>query len=47
MLLTVLVVNLGLSWWLTGRYDDAVITLNEGLRHREQAFGTNDRESFM
>jgi len=40
-------VNLGLCWWLAERYEDAVITLEEGLRDREAAFGFNDRESFI
>jgi hypothetical protein len=40
-------VNLGYAWWLTGKFDEAVIALHEGLKDRAAAFGENDRESFM
>jgi tetratricopeptide (TPR) repeat protein len=40
-------VNLGLAFWLTGRFDQAKNTLEEGLRHRVAAFGRDDNRSFM
>lgn len=32
---------------LTDRNDEAVELLQKGLKHREIAFGLNDKESFM
>ena len=40
-------VNLGLAYWLTDRLEDAVETLMEGLGHREDVHGVDDKESFM
>jgi tetratricopeptide (TPR) repeat protein len=40
-------VNLGVVYWLTERYTDAVDVLTRGLRDREKKFGSNDQESFM
>ena len=40
-------VNLGLAYWLTNRYSEAVQILSEGLADREAAFGIDDRVSFM
>jgi tetratricopeptide (TPR) repeat protein len=40
-------VNLGVVYWLTGRYNKALDVLLQGLRDREKKFGFNDRESFM
>ena len=40
-------VNLGLTYWLTDRHEEAVKVLEQGLSDREAAFGINDRESFM
>jgi tetratricopeptide (TPR) repeat protein len=40
-------VNLGLAYWLTGRHDEALKTLLEGIGYREAAYGVDDRESFM
>ena len=40
-------VNLGLAYWLTGRYDDAFNIMMEGLGHREVLYGPDDKESFM
>jgi tetratricopeptide (TPR) repeat protein len=40
-------VNLGVVYWLTGRYIEALDILLQGLRDREKKFGLNDRESFM
>lgn len=40
-------VNLGVVYWLTGRYTEALNVLSKGLRDREKKFGFNDRESFM
>ena len=40
-------VNLGLAYWLTGRFDKAMEVLTEGLSHREAAHGRDDKESFM
>lgn len=40
-------VNLGLAYWLTGRLDEALETLLEGLGHREALFGVDDSDSFM
>lgn len=40
-------VNLGLAYWLTDRYTEAVHILSEGLADREAAFGVDDRVSFM
>ncbi|KAL8833097.1 MAG: hypothetical protein Q9170_004506 [Blastenia crenularia] len=40
-------VNLGLTYWLSGRQEDAVEVLMEGLRVREVIHGLDDRESFI
>lgn len=40
-------VNLGVVYWLTGRYTEALDILLQGLRDRETKFGPNDQESFM
>lgn len=40
-------VNLGLAYWLMGRYDDAMKHLLTGLKHREDAYGIDDNHSFM
>jgi tetratricopeptide (TPR) repeat protein len=40
-------VNLGLSYWLLNRYEEALEVLNEGLRYRELAYGIDDTKSFM
>lgn len=40
-------VNLGLALWLQDQHDDAMETLLEGLAAREEAFGKNDKDSFM
>lgn len=40
-------VNLGVVYWLTGRYTEALDVLSQGLRDRERKFGFNDQESFM
>ncbi|KAF2230784.1 hypothetical protein EV356DRAFT_324935 [Viridothelium virens] len=39
--------NLGLAYWLQRKYDEALRTLEEGLRDREDAFGLDDRVSFI
>jgi tetratricopeptide (TPR) repeat protein len=41
------VVNLGLAYWLQGRHEEANDVLVEGLKDREDAFGAEDRVSFM
>ncbi|EOD50697.1 putative tetratricopeptide repeat domain-containing protein [Neofusicoccum parvum UCRNP2] len=41
------VVNLGLSWWLQGRNEEALGLLLQGLGERQKAFGSDDRESFI
>jgi tetratricopeptide (TPR) repeat protein len=41
------VVNLGLAYWLQGRHDEANDILIEGLKDRVDAFGPDDRVSFM
>jgi tetratricopeptide (TPR) repeat protein len=41
------VVNLGLAYWLQGRHKEAHDILLDGLKKREQAFGPDDRVSFM
>ncbi|KAL1638138.1 hypothetical protein SLS58_008975 [Diplodia intermedia] len=41
------IVNLGLSFWLQGKLDEALDKLFAGLREREKAFGSEDRESFI
>ena len=38
-------VNLGLSLWLQGQYQDAAQTLHTALQDREEAFGPDDKES--
>lgn len=40
-------VNLGLACWLQGRVSEALATLTQGLRDRQEAFGVNDRISFI
>ena len=40
-------VNLGLTFWLTGRLDEAIDTLLGGLQNREAEYGPDDRQSFM
>jgi len=40
-------VNLGVVYWLTERYTEALDVLLQGLRDREKKFGFNDRESFI
>ncbi|KAF1845081.1 uncharacterized protein K460DRAFT_394818 [Cucurbitaria berberidis CBS 394.84] len=40
-------VNLGVVYWLTERYTDALDILSRGLRDRERKFGFNDQESFI
>jgi tetratricopeptide (TPR) repeat protein len=39
-------VNLGLSYWLQGRNEEALQILNKGLKDREEAYGEDDRKSF-
>jgi len=41
------VVNLGLAYWLQGRHEEANDVLVEGLKNREDAFGAEDRVSFI
>lgn len=41
------VINLGFSYWLQGRLDEAEQTLHDILALREAAYGINDQESFM
>lgn len=40
-------VNLGLAYWLTNRYEESAQVLSEGLEDREAAFGVNDQVSFI
>jgi tetratricopeptide (TPR) repeat protein len=40
-------INLGFSYWLQGRLDEADQILSDILAAREEAYGINDRESFM
>ncbi|KAF2455839.1 hypothetical protein BDY21DRAFT_61825 [Lineolata rhizophorae] len=40
-------VNLGLAYWLTNRYEDAICVLQQGLNARENMFGPGDRVSFI
>ncbi|KAI9689075.1 MAG: hypothetical protein M1822_000812 [Bathelium mastoideum] len=40
-------VNLGLAYWITGRFNDAAETMLKGLRYREAAYGRDDRQSFI
>ncbi|KAF2133133.1 hypothetical protein P153DRAFT_353544 [Dothidotthia symphoricarpi CBS 119687] len=40
-------VNLGVVYWLTERYTEALEVLSQGLRDREKKFGSNDQESFI
>lgn len=40
-------INLGFSYWLQGRLDEADEVLSDILAAREAAYGINDRESFM
>jgi tetratricopeptide (TPR) repeat protein len=39
--------NLACALWLTGRFEEAVQALEEGLAYRAAEFGPDDRESFM
>lgn len=39
-------VNMGLSYWLQGRNDEALEVLEMGLRTRQEAYGDEDRNSF-
>lgn len=39
--------NLAYAYWLTGRFQEAVEALQEGMAYRAQEFGPDDRESFM
>lgn len=41
------VINLGFSYWLQGRLEEAEKTLRDILAIRECVYGINDRESFM
>jgi tetratricopeptide (TPR) repeat protein len=41
------VVNIGLAYWLQGRHEEANDILIEGLKDRVDAFGSDDRVSFM
>jgi tetratricopeptide (TPR) repeat protein len=41
------IINLGFSYWLQGRLEEADKTLAEILEVREAAYGINDQESFM
>lgn len=41
------IINLGFSYWLQGRLEEADETLSDILATREAAYGINDRESFM
>jgi tetratricopeptide (TPR) repeat protein len=41
------VVNLGMVYWLTKRYSEAIDVLFQGIKDREKKFGYNDTESFM
>jgi hypothetical protein len=38
--------NLGLAYWLQGKYDEAESTLEHGLIVRETRWGPGDSESF-
>ncbi|EED16512.1 NB-ARC and TPR domain protein [Talaromyces stipitatus ATCC 10500] len=40
-------INLGFSYWLQGRLNEADEILSDILAAREEAYGINDRESFM
>lgn len=40
-------VNLGLAHWMTGKLDEALAVLEEGLQHREDKFGKDDKVSFV
>lgn len=40
-------VNLGLAYWMTNRLTEAVQTIEQGLKDREEKFGRDDKESFM
>ena len=40
-------ITLGFSYWLQGRLDEADQILSDILAAREEAYGINDRESFM
>lgn len=42
-----LVINLGFSYWLQGRLEEAGKILRDILAIRESVYGINDRESFM
>ncbi|KAL9042200.1 MAG: hypothetical protein Q9214_003856, partial [Letrouitia sp. 1 TL-2023] len=41
------IVNLGLAYWFTNQLEEASKTLLEGLRHREDTYGVDDKESFI
>ncbi|KAI9733663.1 MAG: hypothetical protein M1834_003265 [Cirrosporium novae-zelandiae] len=45
-MLSVPLANLGLAYWLQGDLDKASITLERGLRDREELLGVMDKESF-
>ncbi|KAF2227803.1 hypothetical protein BDZ85DRAFT_254903 [Elsinoe ampelina] len=40
-------VNRGMTYWLMGDNDNALQTLNQALREREELYGPNDRESMI
>ncbi|KAH7047476.1 NB-ARC and TPR domain protein [Macrophomina phaseolina] len=40
-------VNLGLSYWLQGKHEEALECLEQGLHTRRQTYGSEDRESFI
>lgn len=40
-------INLGLTFWLTGQQDDAAQHLETALKEREEIFGRNERTSMM
>ncbi|XMA19839.1 hypothetical protein WAI453_012630 [Rhynchosporium graminicola] len=46
-LISLPIVNLGYSYWLQGRLDEAATVLRKGVGDREQKFGIHDRISFI
>ncbi|CZT10392.1 uncharacterized protein RAG0_14884 [Rhynchosporium agropyri] len=46
-LISLPIVNLGYSYWLQGRLDEAAAVLRKGVGDREQKFGIHDRISFI
>ena len=44
--LTIPLANLGVAYWIQGRYDESLNILERALADRERMYGPMDRESF-